>query len=117
MENEEYCPGCGRLKKELTFINEFGLEIKNYPTFYDKLRFVSYVHSFHGRNAEHLHNGIFMKKNDIWVFFEQYLSGQLEKHPEGTHRWGGGDTLDRNIVYESFLDQVGAIDEGGKIEE
>ena len=58
----------------------------------DQKSFVDYCEGFYGD---------FATRDDIWGALVTYLTGNDERFfYEGEHSWGGGDTTDREIIFD-----------------
>lgn len=88
-------------EKMLKFNHEVG-----YPTNTEKGQFVEYLMCFYGKDPkwDAVYPEISMGIIDAVECMEEFLNGKYESAVvKGEHIWGGGDTIDREIVRDIFL--------------
>ena len=75
---------------------------------HEQVAFVDYCEMFYGEGQMYA-NRDHATRDQIWGAMLTYLQGNDERflYEGGTHRWGGGDTIDREIVAGILIDDFG----------
>jgi hypothetical protein len=75
---------------------------------HQQVEFVNYCEMFYGEGQIHATRG-HATRDQIWGALLTYLQGNDERFffEGGTHRWGGGDSIDREIVAEVLINDFG----------
>ena len=74
----------------------------------EQVAFVDYCEMFYGEGQMYAQRD-FATRDQIWGAMLTYLQGDDERFffSDGEHRWGGGDTIDREIVAGILIDELG----------
>jgi hypothetical protein len=84
-----------------------------YPTNDEKGQFIEYLMAFYGKDPkwDAVYKDTQMGLLDAFECMEEYLDGDYpcveENYVDGkpTHIWGGGDSIDREKVFEIYLNK------------
>ena len=75
---------------------------------HQQVEFVNYCEMFYGEGQMYATRD-HATRDQIWGALLTYLQGNDERFffEGGTHRWGGGDSIDREIVGEVLINDFG----------
>jgi hypothetical protein len=75
---------------------------------HEQIAFVNYCEMFYGEGQMYATRD-HATRDQIWGAMLTYLQGDDERFltEAGNHRWGGGDTIDREIVADILINDLG----------
>ena len=74
---------------------------------HQQVEFVNYCEMFYGEGQMYATRD-HATRDQIWGAMLTYLQGNDERFfIDGEHRWGGGDTVDREIVAGILIEELG----------